>query len=315
MAIATKPLDIPAVTLCLLTAMIWGGNAVAVKLGLIDVPPFRLTWMRFFVGGLTILGWALWSKASLRFHREELWAAFSIGVLFSVQIGMFLWGTNLTTAGHAVVLVNVYPVHVMLLAHLFVPGDRMTGRKLVSVLVAYAGVVLVFLPQIGKGGGSLTGDLVISAAGALIGVRTIALNRTVQRIPPVKLLFAQGMVGTVMFWGVDLLLERHTPLHLTTRLGLSVAYQGVLISGLNFGINLWLLKHYRPTAISTFYLSTPLFGVLMGRLILGEPLGAYLLAGATLVTLGIGLASLPEKKLAHPPHDRSRSRWVSDKRT
>jgi drug/metabolite transporter (DMT)-like permease len=302
---ATKPLDIPAVTLCLLTAMIWGGNAVAAKLGLLDAPPFRLTWMRFLVGGLTILGWALWSKASLRFHRDERWAAFSIGVLFSVQIGMFLWGTNLTTAGHAVVLVNVYPVHVMLLAHFFGPGDRMTVRKLAAVSLAYTGVILVFLPRLGTGGASLAGDAVISAAGALIGVRTIALNRALQRIPPIKLLCAQGMVGTVMFWGADLLLERHIPFHVTGRLGLSVAYQGILISGLNFGINLWLLKQYRPTAISTFYLSTPLFGVLLGWLILGEPLTGSLLAGATLVVLGIGLATVPEKSSRRNPREES----------
>ncbi|HLC41672.1 MAG TPA: DMT family transporter [Methylomirabilota bacterium] len=294
-----KPLDARAVTLALLTALIWGGNTVAIKMSLLDVPPFRLIWMRFLVGGLSILVWAGVSRAPMRVPREERSLVVILGLLFSIQIGMFLWGTNLTTAGHAVVLGNIYPVHVMLLAHVFVPGDRMTARKLIALLLGYLGVVLVFAPQLFGHSGSLLGDIAVSAASALIAVRTIALNRAVQRIEPVVLLLAQAIMGTVMFALVDLFVDRQIPTHLTARLLLTLAYQGVLISGFNFSVNLWLLKHYRPSAISMFYLSTPLFGVFSSWLILGEPLTAYLLAGATLVAIGIGLASLPTRRVRH----------------
>ena len=291
-----KPLDARAVTLALLTALIWGGNTVAIKISLLDVPPFRLIWLRFLVGGLSILIWAWISKASMKISREERSLVFLLGLLLSVQIGLFLWGTNLTTAGHAVVLGNIYPVHVMLLAHVFVPGDRMTVRKLIAVLLGYAGVVLVFAPQLLGHTGLLIGDIAVSAAAALIAVRTIALNRAVQRIEPVMLLLAQALVGTTMFALIDLLVDRQLPTHLTARLALAVAYQGVLISGFNFSINLWLLKRYSPSAISMFYLSTPLFGVFSSWLILGEPLTGYLVAGASLVAAGIGLASFSTQK-------------------
>ena len=291
-----KPLDPRAVTLALLTALIWGGNTVAIKLSLLDVPPFRLIWMRFLVGGLSIFVWAWASKAPIRLPRGERSLVSLIGLLFSVQIGLFLWGTNLTTAGHAVVLGNIYPVHVMLLAHVFVPGDRMTVRKLIAVLLGYLGVVFVFAPQLRGPAGSLIGDIAVSAASALIAVRTIALNRAVQRIDPVTLLLAQALVGTTMFALVDFFVDRQVPTHLTSRLLLSVAYQGVLVSGFNFSVNLWLLKRYSPSAISMFYLATPLFGVFASWLILGEPLTGSLLAGATLVAIGIGLASLPTRR-------------------
>ena len=287
-----RRLDLNGIALTLLASLIWGGNTIAVKASLQDLPPFRLAWLRFIVAGLTILVWAWLTKASLRVRREEQGILFVIGVIFVVQIGLFHIGINLTTAGHTGVLLNVYPMHLILLSHFFVPGDRLTGRKLLAVLSAYAGVVLVFIPQFRGGAGSLRGDLIVSGSAILLGIRTILLTRAVQRVSQIKVLLDQVVMGIPVFFLLDLMLEQHIPTGYTPRMALAVLYQGVLVSGFNFMINLWLLKHYRPSTLAPFFLTTPLFSVLLSWWILDEPLTAYLLAGAFLVAVGIGLATL-----------------------
>jgi drug/metabolite transporter (DMT)-like permease len=285
-------LDLGAIALTLFMSSIWGGNTIAVKLGLEDAPPMRLAWMRFLLAGGSVFVWARISKAPLRVERGERYILAVIGVLFVIQIAMFNWGTYLTTAGHVGVLLNVYPVHVIVLAHFFVPDDRLTARRFFAVLAAYAGAVLVFVPQVHGIRATLLGDLIISASGVVLAVRTIILNRALRRVNQTKLLLDQVVLGVPAFFLLDLLTEGHIPTHYTGRLGLSLLYQGILSSGFNFIVNLWLLKQYQPSALAPFFLSTPIFGVLLSWWILGEPLTPYLFAGAILVAVGIGVGSL-----------------------
>ncbi len=288
-----RTLDLGAIALTLLMSLIWGGNTIAVKLGLEDVPPMRLAWMRFVLAGGSIFVWARISGAPLRVERGERYILAVIGVLFVIQFAMFNWGTYLTTAGHVGVLLNVYPVHVIVLAHFFVPDDRLTARKFFAVLAAYAGAVLVFVPQVHGIRETLLGDLIISASAVLLAVRTIVLNRALRRVNQTKLLLDQVVLGVPTFFLLDLLTETHIPTRYTGRLALSLLYQGILSSGFNFTVNLWLLKQYQPSALAPFFLSTPIFGILLSWWILGEPLTRYLFAGAVLVAVGIGLGSLP----------------------
>src|SRR5207249_4364102 len=80
-----------------------------------------------------------------------------LGLLFTLQIGSMNVGTSLTSAAHSAILLNLYAVHTVVLAHFLIPGDRLTLRKLTGVLVAYAGIVLLFVHQIGGGAPTLLG--------------------------------------------------------------------------------------------------------------------------------------------------------------
>ena len=140
------------------------------------------------------------------------------------------------------------------------------------------------------GSPTLLGDVVVTVAGFLLAERTVYLARAVQRLDPVKLLLAQAVVGTALFVGVPFLVEP-APTRWTVRLGGSIAYQGVLISGFNFVVNLALLRKYRPSALSAFFLTQPIFGVVAAALVAGDPLTLELVLACAAVAVGIGLTS------------------------
>jgi drug/metabolite transporter (DMT)-like permease len=213
-----------------------------------------------------------------------------LGLLFSVQMAATNVGTWLTSAAHASILINLYAVHTVVLAHFLIPGDRLTARKLAGVLVAYAGTVLLGVRQVTHGAPTLIGDVVVTVAGVLLAERTIYLARAVQRLDPVKLLLTQAIVGTAVFVVVSGLVEP-APTRWTMRLAGSVAYQGVLISGFNFVVNLALLRRYRPSALSAFFLTQPIFGVIAAALVAGDPLTPDLVIACAAVAVGIGLTS------------------------
>src|SRR5439155_26811178 len=82
-----------------------------------------------------------------------------------------------------------------------------------------------------------------------------------------------------------------SPTRWTVRLATSIAYQGVLVAGFNFVVNLWLLRRYRPSALAGFFLTQPIFGVLAAALVTGDPLTLDLLLASAAVAVGIGLTS------------------------
>jgi drug/metabolite transporter (DMT)-like permease len=273
-----------------LISILWGANSVVIKLGLQDALPLRLAGMRVVVGGIVICLWA-WSTGrfvGFRVERREWQPLAVLGLLFSVQMAATNIGTWLTSAAHATILVNLYAVHTVVLAHFMIPGDRLSVRKLGGVLVAYSGIVVLFASQWSHGAPTLLGDVIVTVAGILLAERTVFLARAVRRLDPVKLLLAQAVVGTACFALASFLVEP-APTRWTARLAGSIAYQGVLISGFNFVVNLALLRDYRPSALSAFFLTQPIFGVVAAALVAGDPLTPVLVLACVAVAAGIGL--------------------------
>ena len=283
-------MDLTGAAAAVLISLLWGANSVVIKLGLEDTPPLRLAGMRVVVGGMVICLWA-WATGRFAAFRVERWEwrpLAVLGLLFSVQMGATNIGTWLTSASHATVLVNLYAVHTVVLAHFMIPGDRLSVRKLGGVLVAYSGIVALFASQWSHGAPTLLGDVIVTIAGILLAERTVYLARAVQRLDPVKLLLAQAVVGAACFGLASFLFEPATT-RWTARLAASIAYQGVLISGFNFVVNLALLRDYRPSALSAFFLTQPIFGVVAAALMAGDPLTPVLVLACVTVAAGIGL--------------------------
>lgn len=290
--IERKNVDATGALLALLTSVFWGANTVAIKLGLADAPPLRLAWMRFVVGGaaIAIWAWATGRLAGLRVAREEWRPMLMLALIFTAQIGTMNIGTSLTSASHASILLNLYSVHTVVLSHFLIPGDRLTVRRVAGVVVAYTGIVVLFAGQSGDGSASLLGDAIVFVSAFLLAERLVYLARAVQQLDPVKLLLSQAAVGSALFMLGSALTETG-PTVWTPRLVGSIAYQGILIAGFNFVINLWLLQRYRPSSLVPFFLTQPLFGVVAAALLTGDPLTAELLVAGVAVAVGMGLST------------------------
>ena len=284
-----RPLTLRAGLAALLFTMLWGGNPVAIKAGLDDSPPLRLGWLRFVIGGIVVLAWAVWTRRPLDVARHERKPLFYLGCLFAIQLAFMNIGQDFTTAGHAVVITATFPLWTSVLAHFYVPGDRLSKGRFAGAMVAYGGVVVLFSRAIGNPGDFLLGDFLLLASAILLGARQIYLSNSSQRIEPQKLLMSQSVVGTVTFVAASLMLEPD-PYSWTARLITALMYQGVVIAGFGFIGTLWLLQRYLPSRVTVISLVQPVFGVLFSWWVLGETVGPELYAGAALVIAGSSMA-------------------------
>jgi drug/metabolite transporter (DMT)-like permease len=289
--ITRQPLTARAGALALLLSTLWAGNPVANKAGLDDAGPMRLGWLRFAIGGVVVLIYAVATRQSFRVLRHEWVPLALLGTLFTVQLAFMNIGQDFSTAGHAVVVTSTFPLWTGVFAHFFVPGDRMSRSRTLGTLVAYSGVIAVFYKGFADSSSDfLVGDLLLLGSAVLLGGRQVYLSQLGQGIAQHKLLISQGVFGVTTFVIASLIFESDEAFVVTTRLVVALLYTGVLIAGLGFIGQTWLLKRYLPSRVTVISLSQPIFGVLFSWWILGESVGGELYIGAALVVVGSALA-------------------------
>ena len=282
-----KNLSFKSASLDLLLSFLWGGHPTALKIAIPYAPPIRQGWMRFVVSGIVIFIWARYKKISLYPTRKEIKPLVQLGILFSVQLLFLNIGISKTSVSSSVILNSTYPIWVITLGHFFIKEDKFTVLKLFGVSIAYLGIVVTYFDSFGKSD-FILGNSFCLASGFLLGVRTIFLAKSSESIAPMKLLMAQAFFGSIIFIILSIFFESD-PYVFSMILLLSVLYQGAIVAGFNFIVNIWLLKNYKPSQVTVIHLSQPIFGILIGFVVLGENIGPLVLFGAMLVILGSGL--------------------------
>jgi drug/metabolite transporter (DMT)-like permease len=280
-----RPLTLPSALFTLLLTGLWSGLGVAIKFGLEDAPALRLGWLRFVLGAVTVLLWALWTRADLVPKRGETFALLAVGVMFCLELATMNIGLEKTTASHAAVVLASYSVWMAVFAHFQIPGDRLTRRKLLAVLVSYSGIVVIFVQGFTISTDLLVGDLLMLASALVLAEDQVYSARVAGHIDIARLVLARFALGLAVFVPASALLE-HDAWSWTPRLGASLFYQGVVIAGFGFIGNQWLLKHYLPSQIAVLALIGPVASILLAWALLGETPAPLIWLGTGLVTAG-----------------------------
>ncbi|MDP6824039.1 MAG: DMT family transporter [Dehalococcoidia bacterium] len=286
-----RPLDLKAGLFVFFVSTLWSGNSIAIKAGLEYAPPLRQGWMRFVVGSIVILGWAIHSKSDLRIHRAEWRPLFVLSIFFGVQVMLMNLGIKYTTAGHATVLIVTSSIWVALLSHFFIPGDRLEPVRFLGILIAYLGIIVLSADSLFEAGGKnlILGDILSAISGFLLGARLVYSARLVSRLDPAKMLLFQAATGGVALIIISAIFEPE-PWLWTWELAVSLAYQGFVIAGFGFLAMLLMSKYFFPSRVSAISLTQPVTGILLAWLILDEEPSALLWIGGVLVMGGALLA-------------------------
>lgn len=282
-----QTLPVTITLLMLFIALLWGGHTVAVKVAFDGFPPMATAGIRFSIAMITIAAYALIRGIRLFPRSGEVLPLLLIGVVFVCQIVTFTLGVYYTRAGRASVLINTYPLFVALLAHFLTSDDRLTGMKAVGLICAFGGVFSVFWENFSGGGGLWLGDSLMVASGFFLALLVVLTKKLVQNVDAARVLFSEMMVGVPVFFLLSFLMERGRDWQITLPVAAGLLYQGAVVGGFCFLTWISVLKYYPSTKLSVLFFTTPLWGILLSRLTLGEPLTPWLGLGAAIVALGI----------------------------
>lgn len=310
-------LSVPAIGLCVLTAALWGGTAVAIQFSIDEIPPIYAAGLRFVLAAMFMLAWCLvmkqprdepsvgetprqawWQKAAL--ERGQWVHAWWAGVLLFLQIGLFHLGIARSSASHATVLINTYVLWVAAAEHFVLGTMQLTRGRLLGLSLAAIGGLIILLantepPATGATSTSvaaqdqstLLGDLLLVASALVLAVKVLHTKYAVQFAPPLPLMFWHDVVGAALLLLWSVCLEEISWLIPAWQTVVAILYQGVIVGGFCFGMQAYLLRKYGASQIAIFSVATPLFGITFAHIFRGDELSAWLAVSATSVVAGI----------------------------
>ena len=277
-----------AACLALLASVLWGGNQVFIKIGLQGMPPLAMAGTRFVIGLIVVIAAAIVSGVSIRARAGEWRQLFGLAALFLLQIALLNEGVHHTSASRASVVIAAHPFFLAVFCHFFVAGDRLSPTKVAGLVLAFGGVVLVFAESLSlEDEQYLVGDALTLASALLLGLRQMVMKRMVYGFHPFKVLFWQSLLSLPMFAAASALLERDAEYHFTPAVIGAVLYQGVAVAGLCFIVWVFLLRSHSASKLGVFAFATPVAGVALSALLVGDQLSWLLLGGMGLVAAGI----------------------------
>jgi drug/metabolite transporter (DMT)-like permease len=285
-------MDPPAMALLLGLCAIWGLNQVAIKVGHAGISPLTQAGLRSAIATACLVAWAALRGVPLLRRDGSLGYGITIALLFGFEFAFIYWGLAFTTASRAVLFVYLSPFVVAAGAHFFLPGERLTRRKALGLVGAFAGLAIAFadglrLPSRRE----VIGDTLVLAGAILWGATTLVIKARGRAVSPHATLFYQVAGSAVLLLGLAVVTGEAGVTRLSPIVLAALAYQGVVIAFASYLAWFWLLARNPAAEMAAFTFWTPLFGLAAGALLLGDPITAALGVAFVLVAGGIYLVN------------------------
>lgn len=281
-------------TVCL--CILFGANAVAIKISLSGLGVFTTAGLRFSLAAITIFIWALMTGRSFYIRAGQFRKLLVISILFTVQLSLFYLGLSKSNASRGTLLINFQPFMTLFLAHYFIPGDQITRRKILGILMGFAGVAFVFLEKKGITTDFKAGDLMILSAAFIWSCSAVYTKRIIHAFKPFHIVL-YPMVFSVPFFFLEGFLWDPTMIaHVDGKVLCALLYQGLVTASFCFVAWTTLLQKYGAVALHSFIFIMPISGVVLGGWMLGEPITGNILIALVLIVSGILVVQFRQKK-------------------
>jgi drug/metabolite transporter (DMT)-like permease len=274
----------------------WGLNYVAAKISYAGYDPVFLSIARSVIGGLCVFGWCRWRHIALFTSDKTLVAGILAGALFGLEFLFLYVGLEHTTVVRNTLLVNTMPFWMLVGGH-FLLDESITARKLVGILLAFAGLVAVFSDKLSANRGeTLSGDLLSLGAGILWAVTNIVIKRSKLVEASAEKLLLYQLAGAAAV-GILVMPFAGPPVRSFTLLPtLALLFQAVYVVAFTYVLWFWLLRRYPASGLSSFTFLSPVFGVLCGAVFLNEPLTVRIFLALGLIAAGLIIVNRPARK-------------------
>lgn len=284
---ANQEISLAASMFIAFLCILFGSNAVAVKLAFTGIGVFTSASIRFTIATITIFLWARFTGRTIGLKKGQIHQVLIFTALFTVQLSLFYLGLSKSNASRSTLLANLLPFFILFLAHFFIAGDRITRQKFIGIILGFTGVVFMFLDKESLAHGFRTGDLIILGAVFVWSCSTVYLKRVIGTFSPFQLVMYSTLFSVPFFLIEGLLFDDAMVFHLDGPVVCALLYQSLVTA--SFGFVAWntMLKKYGAVSLHAFVFIMPIAGVTLGGLVLGEPITIKILLALVFIVSGI----------------------------
>src|SRR5437762_3277073 len=273
----------------LVVCVFWGSTYLAIKVGVTELPPFLFAGLRFLIAGLLLFGIARALGDALP-RRSDWRTLASVGVLLLAGGNAFVvWSEQYVASGIA----SIFVVTVAIWTAFFdaiIPGGtgELNWRIVAGLLLGFLGTVLL----VGATPAQILaadkrGPIALTLASASWALGTVYAKRHPTQSSPYMGAAFQMIVGGGAVALVGTILGEWPAWHLSARGFGAIAYLVVFGSILGFSAYSYALRHASATIVGTYAYVNPVIAVLLGWLLLHEPVG-----GRTFIAMAMILGAV-----------------------
>lgn len=269
--------------------IIWGASFLFIKVGLTGVSFGQVAWARIMFGAIALAIILLVSRQKLPRDRA-LWGHFVVLAVVNCIIPylLFAWAEQYVTSSLASIYNATTPIMTALMVTLAFRVEKLTGSQFFGVGVGIVGVVVIMAPWQHQLAGDLWGQVAMLGATACYGF-TFAYTRKFlhhRGLPGTTIAFANiGLAAVIMLVLTPIVAWQ--PVRLDIWVVGSLVLLGAFGTGLAYVWSFNVMRAWGPTNSSTVTYITPVVGVILGIVLLGEGLSWNEPVGAALVLVGI----------------------------
>jgi drug/metabolite transporter (DMT)-like permease len=280
--------------LFILLGFLWGSSYLFIKIGVdAGLQPFTLVTLRLLVGfallAVVVAAAREQLPRSLRTYGHLLvMAAFSVAIPFS----LITWAEQSVDSTLASVLNGAVPLFVIVIAAIFLRDEPISINRLVGLAIGFLGVaILVGFDPADLVGGDLTAKVALIGSSVSYAVGAVYARRMVHGLRPMIPAVFQVAFALVMVGLLALLFERPFTVPMRPDAILAIVWLGLLGSGAAYLVFFRLLGRWGATRTSLVAYLLPVFGIVLGAVVLSEEIDAGLVVGTALVIGGIALVN------------------------
>ncbi|MBM2845588.1 MAG: protein of unknown function transrane [Bacteroidetes bacterium] len=259
--------------------IIWGSTYLAIRIGVMDIPPALLAGMRFLVSGSILVGAGrIWNRP-----------------FPSTATG---WRH---LAGLAALIVATVPLFMSSIDAVIPGGHRLSGFGWVGILIGFGGVVVLVSPSLGI----LSGEQI--DIGGIIGLVCASFFWSTgsiysKRHPVGGDIFVntgiQMLAGGLVLTVIGLAAGEWASIRWTTSGVLAVVYLILFGSIVGFTAYAYLLRHVPAAKASTYAYVNPIVAVILGALVLAEPVDFRTVIATAVILGGVAIVQLARMRSA-----------------
>jgi len=270
-----------------LLALIWASAFFNIKIATYSYGPTTIAFLRVFFGSIPLLVICFFKKIKIEaFSKDWLWFA-AIGFI-NLVLPFFLiaYGIKNVQSNLAAILMASTPLSATILAHLFIKNEKINLLKLIGILLGFSGIIFLFTDKILLSENNIWSALIILLASIFYvmgGVLTLKISNKSN----------ENVTTSIMIWATIFLLPLslffEQPWNLTPRLDstISLIYLGIFSTGIAWLLRFYILKHNGLVFQAQVAYLIPIFGVILGFLILNETITSKILISLIAVIIGI----------------------------
>ncbi len=281
----------------IMTAFCFGTMEAASKLGGLSFNPIQLVFLRFAIGGILLLPFAIedLKKRKCRLVRSDIVYLFILGIVCIGSMALMQIGLRSINANIASIIISMNPLFTMIFAK-FIVGEAFTGRKALVLLISFIGLIIVIDPRnLIAGGINAQGLLVTLLAAAAFGLYTALGKKRLAKIGGMAqncltFLFGDAALLIVMLSAGIPVVEGITLQTLPVML-----YLGIVVTAAGYFFFVKAIALSGPSNASIAFFIKPVLAPLVAFFILKEPITINFIIGVVFILTGSYLKMIPEK--------------------